>query len=792
MVSVLDRKLLRDLYAARGLLVAVILILGLGVSAYVANLSLYYNLELSRRSYYAQCRMADFWIDMQKFPTNAIERLEQIPGVSELRPRIMLPVTVDITDVEKPISGTIISMPADPRPTINGIVLRQGGYFTNLRRNEVIINDAFARARQIKPGHRIRVLLNDRLQELIVVGTAIGSEFVFARAPGSMIPDKSGYVILFVEEEFAEEISNLEGAANQIVGRLTRRHQQSAAVVLEQIERALEPFGEPTSYTLDEHESHVQLQSDLQGLRTINLVVPTVFLAVAALILDVLMVRLAQQQRTVVGMLKATGYSNLSLFVHFMKFGVLVGAGGGLCGALFGYWLAGYMLTLFRQFYEFSRIFNRFYPSIALGCVALGVGIAALGTIRGVQQVIKLRPAEAMRPKPPEIGRRIFIESWPALWGRLGFRWQMVLRGIVRHRLRSFTGVFSSMMGAALILQTLQIDDSFNELIRFTYDRMLISDFDLTLKDEVSYDGFLEATRMPGIDYAEPVLNVPCTFYRGHRKKRGGMTGIQPSARLTVPRDDGGHPIQMPQQGVVLTRRLADILDAKPGVSIEFVPLKGERRRIQVPVIRVVESFVGTAAYANFSYLNRLVGEESALNSVQAKVDRNRHEVRQFYRALKATPKLQGFSALREQKAQLVELLEPMKVVNRFLIAFAGLLFCGGIVTSSLISLAERRREIATFRVLGYQPAQIGGIFLRESIVLNTLGTWLGLPIGYAFAYYINLYVATDMIRLPFIIDYSTWIWTLILGAIFTIVGYLPVYRAVRQLDWVGALNVSE
>lgn len=792
MVSVLDRKLLRDLYAARGLLVAVILIMGLGVSAYVANLSLYYNLELSRRSYYAECRMADFWIDIQRFPQTDLERLAQVRGVSELRTRIVRPVTVDLEGVAKPLSGTIISMPANPQPIINNLVLRQGGYFTNLRREEVIISDGFARARNIRPGDRIYVLLNDRRQELVVVGTAISAEFVFARAPGAMIPDKAGYVVMYVKEEFAEETTDMEGAANQIVGLLAPQFKPRPNVVLEQLERLLEPYGEATSTRLAEQESHIQLTSDLEGLRSINLIVPSVFLAVSALILDVLMVRLTQQQRTVVGMLKATGYSNRDLFLHFMKFGMVVGGAGGLFGAGFGYWLAGYMLTLFRQFYEFSRIINRFYPGIMAACILLGVAIALLGTWRGVQQVVSLRPAEAMRPRPPEVGRRILLERWTDFWHWLGFRWQMALRGIARHRLRAFTGVFSSMMGAGLIFQTLQIDDSLEELIRFTYDRMLVSDFDLALKDEVPYAGFLEAKRLPGVDYAEPVLNIGCTFYHGHRSKRGAITGILPTAELTIPRDAEGNEVPVPTSGVMLTRRLAEILQVRRGESIVVVPLDGARDPLQVQVSQIVESFVGTAAYADFYFLNGLVGEQAALNSVQAKVDRNPAVVREYYQALKETPSLQGFAAIREQKTQLEEVLKPMKVVNRFLIGFAGLLFCGGIVTSSLISLAERRQEIATFRVMGYQPSQIGGIFLRESLVINAVGVLLGLPVGYAFGYYVTQAVGTDITRLPFETHPSTWIWTIVLGVVFTFVGYLPVYRAVRRLDWIAALNVNE
>ena len=163
-MTILDRKLRRDLYGAKGLLAAIIMILGLGVSSYVANLSLYFNLELSRRSYYAECRMADFWIEIEKLPRSEVERLRQVQGVGDLHSRIVLPVTVDLERVGRPLSGRIVSMPPDPKPVINNLVLKSGGYFTEGRNNEVIISHGFAESRNIRPGDRIHVLLNDRRQ----------------------------------------------------------------------------------------------------------------------------------------------------------------------------------------------------------------------------------------------------------------------------------------------------------------------------------------------------------------------------------------------------------------------------------------------------------------------------------------------------------------------------------------------------------------------------------------------------------------------------------------------------
>ena len=791
-VSVLDRKLRRDLYAARGLLTAIVVILSLGVSAYVANLSLYFNLERARSNYYGQCRMADFWVDIQKIPRVEVERLAQVSGISELQSRIVMAVTIDLQDEPKPVSGQLISMPADPQPIINGLLLKEGTYFTEFYREEVILSYGFAKARGIRPGDRLRVILNDHMEELLVVGTAISPEFLFARAPGAMIPDKSTFAQLYVKREFAEEATSLEGAANQLCGLLAPEFRSRPGVVLETLEDLLIPFGEATSTQLSEQGSNQQLSSDLAQIRSINLIVPSVFLCVSALILDVLMMRMAQQQRTIIGTLKALGYTNFQLLAHFLKFGIVIGLSGGVVGAAFGYWLAGVILTLFNQLYELPNIVNRTYPSIVGGCLALGVIVACVGTLRGVWQVIALMPAEAMRPKPPEAMRRVALEGLQTLWRKLDFRWQMVFRSLTRNRIRTFTNIFSSAMGTALILQTLQVSDALNELLEFTFEQMLVSDFDLTFKDELDFDAYLAVSRLPGVDDAEPVLNVACTFYHGHRKRQGALSGIFPGARLTVPQNSDGTLIPIPDYGIMLSDALARKLQAQVGDTISFVPTKGERRQIRIPVAAIVQSYVGMTAYANFKHLNQLLGEELSLNAVQAVVDSRPTVVHAFYQQLKQIPALQGFAAIREQKAQLKQLLAPVDTINSLLIVFAGLLCCGSIITSSLISLAERRQEIATFRVLGYQPHQIGAIFLRESLLVNSVGIVLGLPIGYWFARYIVAAVGTDTTRLPFIITPTTWYFAVALSLLFTAFGFLPVYRAINRMNWKEVLSVRE
>ena len=792
-MSVLNRKLRRDLLGAKGVLSAIIGIIAVGVACFVGMTSLYFDLDQSRRSYYARCRMADVWVELKKMPLAELDRLNDVPGIVEVHPRITFPVTVDLEGVEKPLSGRVISLPAIPAPVLNNIVLKRGSYFSDRRRDEVIVNDAFARARHVGPGDRIGLILNNRRQELLVVGTAISSEFVYLLGPGGLVPDPKNYGVFYVKRRFAEEVFDFQGACNELLGRIDPVRRGREQEILDRVETRLEPFGVASTTPLSRQASHWFLSNEIRGLWVTVMILPTLFLSVAALILNVLMRRLAEQQRTVVGTLKALGYGNRELAVHYLKFGVLVGFIGGLLGVAGGYLLADQMTDVYKQFYEFPNLTNWMYPGVILSAVLIGVLFASVGTLRGVRAILRLSPAEAMRPKPPRRGGRILLERGHRLWNRLDFRWQMVLRSLFRNRMRSAVGILSAAVGAGLILMTLHLRDAMRELIEYQYDKILLSDFDLSLKDEHNYSALLEARSLPGVDFAEPVLNVTCTFYHGHRRKRGAVTGILPTARLTVPRDTSGEARRVPPVGIIVTGKLADILDLHPGDTVRLVPVAGQRKPVNVPVVGIIDSYLGLAAYADFGYLNGLIDEEESVNELQLLVDSQPEQVRRFYRAVKRLPAVQSVNAIREQKEMMMGTLVDKMLVSIFVvIGFAGLMFFGSILNASLISLAERRREIAMFRVLGYRSREVGAIFLRESFCLNGLGTLLGLALGYWFSGVMDRAYDTELFRIPFVIQPVSWIITGVLGVLFTLIAHGPVQRAINRMDWLDALNARE
>ena len=730
-MSVLDRKLRRNLRSSLGLLLAITSIIAVGVSCYVSMGTSYWNLEEAKRRYYAQCRMADFSIELKKAPLAAVAEVAALPGVVEIRPRIQSFTTVDIEGTPEPINGQVLSLPNAREPVINDIVLKRGSYFTDRRENEVIVNEAFAARHDLGPGQWIHLILNNRRQEVLIVGTAISSEFVYQLGPGAIVPDPEHFGIFYLKATYAEDVFDFDGAANQVLGLLAPEVRVMPGELLQRAEQLLTPYGVFTTTPRADQASNRFLTQEIAGLQSFAVVMPVIFLGVAAAVLNILLSRLAEQQRTVVGTLKALGYTNAQVFLHFLKFGLAMGLVGGLAGCAAGYVLGGAMTTMYRQFFEFPELDNHFYPGIQSTGLAISLVCAAMGSVRGTKAVLRLRPAEAMRPKPPRAGGAVLIERAAWLWSRLSSGWRMILRSISRSRMRTAAGIFAAAMGAAVLSSGFMMAQATPYLIDFQFKWIAKSDIDLALKDEQSDAALLEAARLPGVRRAEPTLSVACTFFNGPYRKKGAVMGITPDAQLTVPRDIEARPIRIPAAGLAMSAKLAEILHLERGDLVTFQPIKGQRERLQAPVLEISESYVGTAVYADLQFLSRLVHEEFAVNGIQLAVDGNREHLAELYSQLKRLPAVEAIN----RRADMVENLEKTIVQNMmgfivFLVLFAGVIFFGSILTASLISLAERQREVATLRVLGYGPWRIGGLLLRESMIVTVLGTLLGMPLG--------------------------------------------------------------
>jgi len=794
MISTLDKKLLRDLRSSLGTLLAIVAIVAIGISCIVAMGSSYRNLQSAKQRYYAQCRMADFTIDVKKMPAGRLRDIEQLPGVGDVRGRIRFYSVVDLPQSPRPLGGLVISLSDRRRPEINDIVMRQGDYFSPGRDNQVIVGDAFARTHGIKPGDWIHLLLSGRRQELLVVGTAISSEFVYMLGPGAITPDPEHFGVFYIKRTYAEDVFDFGGAVNQVVGQLAEGvAEDSVDPMLDEAETMLDSYGVLAATPLRDQPSNKYLSQEIEGLAAFAFMMPTIFLIVAALVLNILMSRLVEQQRTTIGTLKAIGYGSAAVFSHYLKFALAVGLVGGILGVGLGYQMASAMTAQYKNFFEFPDLRGFWYTDLALTAVVVALAAAAIGAAGAVRAVLRLQPAEAMRPKAPDRGGAVLIERIAILWRRLDSRWRSAVRNLFRHRIRSISALIATSLGAAILVNGLMMAEATFYLIDFQFKWIQRSDVELSLFDHHGEQALDEARRLPGVDRAEPTLAIPGTMRAERVEKKTSIIGILPDARLTIPRDVDARAIPIPESGIVMSRTLADILHVRPGDTIEFTPSIGRRRTVDIPIALTTESFLGTAVYADISYLNRLIGEEKTIGGIQLQTDRNPENEAKLFAQLKQMPSIQAVGVRADMIRNLEKsFLDLIWVFLGVLIVFSGMVFFGAILNVSLVSLSQRRRELATLSVLGYGPWQVGGMLLRESLPLSILGTLIGMPLGYLFSWGVSVMYNTEMFRFPVVSSPSVWIATFVVGTLFALFAHAIIQRIIIKTDWLEALQTHE
>jgi putative ABC transport system permease protein len=210
-------------------------------------------------------------------------------------------------------------------------------------------------------------------------------------------------------------------------------------------------------------------------------------------------------------------------------------------------------------------------------------------------------------------------------------------------------------------------------------------------------------------------------------------------------------------------------------------------------ITAINDSYIGLSVYADINYLSRMIGEDLALTGVQLQTDPHPKVFEAFCKEVKRLPALQAFNSRQANISSLMNtLIKTQDIIIAMITMFAGVIFFASLVNTSLIGLAERRREIATLRVLGYSPVTIGGYFLRESMSLSLVGTLAGFPLGYLLVWYLTKIYDTEMFRFPLLMPPVVWIKTFIAAIIFSVMAHLLVQREIFKMDWRDALNVKE
>jgi putative ABC transport system permease protein len=788
MVRPLDRKLLRDIWALKGQALAISLVIAAGVAMFVMYLSTFHSLRLTQQTYYDRYRFADVFASMTRAPLQLRERAAEIPGVSRLGTRVVVDVTLDVPGLVEPATGRLIGVPVPREPMLNDVFLRRGRFPALDHPDEVLVNESFALARQLGPGDRVGAVINGRRRNLDVVGVALSPEYTYSIRPGELVPDDSRFGVFWMQNRALAAAFDMEGGFNNLT--LTLLPQANEEEVLSAVDRLLAPYGGLGAIPRALQTSHWYLDNELSQLQGVGLILPIIFLGVAAFLLNVVLTRIVSVQREQIAALKALGYSNGELAWHYTKLSLLVGAAGGAMGLVFGGWLGAGMTSIYNDFFHFPALEYHLPPAVAVEGVVVSFVAAVLGALNAVRNAVRLPPAEAMRPEPPARYHRSWIE-------RSGFeRWmspavRMIARNLGRHPVRTATSVIGIAASVSMLILGTFFLDSIDVLMDAQFNVQQRQDVTVTFVLPASARAVHEMRQLPGVMYAEPVRAVPARLRAAQRSRIVSINGLVAAPELNRVVDVASGPVRLPPDGLVVSLKLAQVLGVAVGDLVTIEVLDGRRPIRIVPVTGIVEEYMGTSAYMEIDALRRLVREGATLSGAFLKVDPA--AASELYERLKDTPAVAGVSL----KYTAIESFEKTLAETFYVMIFFNLLFsaviAGGVVyNAARVSLSERSRELASLRVLGFTRGEISFILLGELAAVTLLAIPVGLLLGYSFAGALVAAFNTELYRFPLVISTRTYAYAASAVLVAAALSGLAVRRRLDHLDLVAVLKTRE
>ena len=802
----LDRKLLRDARLLWSQAVTVALVVAAGVAGFLATLGAVGSLAHARDDYYAQAHFAEVFASATRAPDALAARLRTAPGVADVQTTVERTVRVSLPGVSDPILGHLIGIdPARPQ-RMNRVTLREGRMPAARRAMsggvgganpastsaagadaalEALVSAGFADARGLRPGAQLTALIAGKRRMLRVVGVALSPEYVFAGLAG--MPDMRGFGVFWVDRTALAAASDMQGAFDRVAVKLAPGARREATIAA--LDRMLAPWGGRAAHGREDQPSHAMLDNEIREQRVLGTVLPSIFFAVAAFLLNVVISRLVATQREQIAALKALGYADRSIAWHYLRLVLGIVIVGLVLGIVVGDRLAALLTGLYADFFHFPRFEHRLSPGLVMIASAIALAAGVLGTLGAIAASVRLAPAEAMRPPAPGRYR-------PALAERLGLHalppgLRMTLRGMERRPLRSALSVAGVAAAVAIVVMGNFFRDAIDAIVDAEFNLKMRADTIVWTAEPLGEEAAQRLARLPGVRAVESGRDVAVRLAHGHRSERATLQGYAAVPTLLRIVDVDGRSHAPPDDGLLMTDRLADKLSLRVGDAVRVEVLDGRPLVLAVPLRATVRDSMGLNVYIERRALNRLLQEGVLSNRHALSVAAGQEDA--MLRAAAELPAVTGaFSKATLWRNMRDVSARNVRIMSLVLTAFATVIAVGVVYNNARIALAERGWELASLRVLGFGRGEASALLLGEIAIGIALALPMGMWLGHALVRTIVELMRSDQFYFPVDIQPRTYALAALAVLAAGLASALVVRRRIDRLDLVAALKTRE
>ena len=569
-------------------------------------------------------------------------------------------------------------------------------------------------------------------------------------------------------------------------------------------EEELAEIEDPKWYVYDrsnlpEHDGYGE---NADRMRAIGKVFPVIFFLVAALISLTSMTRMVEEQRTQIGTMKALGYSKWAIVSKYLSYALLATAGGSIIGVLIGEKVLPFIIIYAYgiMYQHIPEILVPYDWAYAIEASIAAVACTMFATVFSCYRELGEQPAALMRPPAPKIGKRVLLEYVGVIWKRLNFTWKSTIRNLMRYKKRFFMTIFGIGGCMALMLVGYGIRDSVFEIADIQYTEIQTYDGNLILKENLSEDEHQELT--DSLEQNQDIARFMDAYMKnlvltkdGHERETYVMVLGQPkdSEKYVHFHDrKTKEAYELSDDGAIISEKTAKLLNAKVGDTIS---IKDENEGNKEIVIQnICENYMGHYLYMTPKYYEKVYGEKPEYNTVLFSVQDSytRQQMEEAGEKILARDEVLSLSYMKDIEKRLNDMLKSLNLVIIVLIVSAGMLAFVVLYNLNTINIAERKRELATLRVLGFYNPEVAAYVYRENILLTLIGTIVGAGLGKILHLFIIETVEVPAAMFGRIINLPSYIYSFLFTILFSMIVNGVMYFKLRKIDMVESLKSIE
>lgn len=623
-----------------------------------------------------------------------------------------------------------------------------------------------------------------------------------------------------IEKLFAPEEAKLKASQEELNIQQALLEEQSAsakeqfakakeeiAANEEELQKGREELAKiehPTWYVLnrDSIESFVSFEMDAERMDAIAKVFPAIFFFVAALVCLTTMTRMVDEQRTQIGILKALGYGKMAIAGKFIKYALFATVSGSIIGVLIGQKVFPYVvINAYRIMYgSLSVISTPYRPYYAIMAGSLAVLCTMLATFMACMKDLKAEPAQLMRPVAPKAGRRILLERIGFIWNRLNFTKKSTLRNLFRYKKRFFMTTIGIAGCMALLIVGFGIRDSISVMSELQYTELFHQDASISLTDKITMEE--RDTLLPRMLADERILDATFAFDKSMKFSNGSLNR---SASLLVVESGSNFNdfytfrdrttksnYELKEDGVIVTEKLAKLLELSVGdkITIEMDSFHKQ----EAVITAISENYMGHYVFMTSDLYQSLYGEEPSYNQVLLLNQSNQTEFEEdLFRDLLAKNKeIMAISSTNSFNNRIHDMLTSLNVIVYVLIICAGMLAFIVLYNLSNININERKRELASLKVLGFYDGEVNSYVMKENNLLTLIGMVIGAVIGIVLHRFVIITCEVDMVMFGRLVKPTSLILSAGITMIFTLIICIFMYFKLKKIDMIESLKSVE